>query len=272
MTKDKIPMRKSIIALILNTMIFKLFFVVGGILILIFSKELVFNNGLLIEMLFFLGLLIDILMIIGCLLLMYNQRIIAVILKIFYKLKKIYFFLQITHGSDEFRSSPSPASSFPTGHSPSLCHFASPKTSKPAPPPRRVSRRRPDPPASRSPTRSRQLHLHPHDLVSAGAHDHAVKAERHRHPALQVLAAATQCCAPPTTPPPPPARTSQLPPAAAAPHAGPHGSFRSRSRRRLSPRPRAPHPGRGAGPTALPAHRSLRWYPFLAPSVVSEAV
>lgn len=87
MTKDKIPMRKSIIALILNTMIFKLFFVVGGILILIFFKELVFNNGLLIEMLFFLGLLIDILMIIGCLLLMYNQRIIAAILKIFYKLK-----------------------------------------------------------------------------------------------------------------------------------------------------------------------------------------
>ena len=37
MNKDKIPMRKSMIALILNTILFKLFFVVTGILIIIFN-------------------------------------------------------------------------------------------------------------------------------------------------------------------------------------------------------------------------------------------
>ena len=51
------------------------------------------------------------------------------------------------------------------------------QNSKPAPPTRR---RRPDPPAARSPTRPRQLQLRPRDLVSASAHDRAVKPQRQR--------------------------------------------------------------------------------------------
>jgi hypothetical protein len=45
---------------------------------------------------------------------------------------------------------------------------------------RRIRGRRPDPPAARSPTRPRQLHLRPRDLVPASAHDHAVKPQRQR--------------------------------------------------------------------------------------------
>lgn len=87
MTKDKIPMRKSIIALILNTIIFKIFFVVGGICILIFYPEFIFNNGYVVNVLFWLGMLIDISLVVGCLLLMYNQKIVSVILKFFFKIK-----------------------------------------------------------------------------------------------------------------------------------------------------------------------------------------
>ena len=89
MSKDKIPMRKSLIVLILNTIIFKLYLIVGGILILIFRPDYIFESRLLIQIFFYLGILIDALVILGCYMLMYHKKIIKQAATIFYKLKKL---------------------------------------------------------------------------------------------------------------------------------------------------------------------------------------
>ena len=86
MNKDKIPMKKSMIALILNTILFKLFFVVTGILIIIFKFNYISMSKTVVKVLFFIGLTYDIVAIIICLLLMYNQKLISKILTFFYKI------------------------------------------------------------------------------------------------------------------------------------------------------------------------------------------
>ena len=47
MTKDNIPIRKSYITLMLNTIYFKLIIVILGILILVFKNEYIFNHSIL---------------------------------------------------------------------------------------------------------------------------------------------------------------------------------------------------------------------------------
>ena len=79
MNKDKIPMKKSMIALILNTILFKLFFIVTGILIIIFKFNYISMSKTVVKVLFFIGLTYDIVAIIFCLLLMYNQKLILVV-------------------------------------------------------------------------------------------------------------------------------------------------------------------------------------------------
>ena len=86
MNKDKIPMKKSMIALILNTILFKLFFIVTGILIIIFKFNYISMSKTVVKVLFFIGLTYDIVAIIFCLLLMYNQKLISKILTFFYKI------------------------------------------------------------------------------------------------------------------------------------------------------------------------------------------
>lgn len=86
MNKDGIPVEKSLITLILNTIFFKLFLVVFGIIILIFRPEFVFDTSNVMIIFFFLGFVNDIIVITGCLLLMYNQALIKKILSIIYKI------------------------------------------------------------------------------------------------------------------------------------------------------------------------------------------
>ena len=86
MNQDKLSNKKSMISLILNTILFKLFLIVGGILILIFKPDYVFTNGSLVKILFFLGFIYDIFIVVICLLLMYNQKLISKILTIIYKI------------------------------------------------------------------------------------------------------------------------------------------------------------------------------------------
>lgn len=86
MNQDKLPNKKSMISLILNTILFKLFLIVGGVLILIFKPNYVFTNGSLVKILFFIGFIYDIFIVVICLLLMYNQKIISKILTIIYKI------------------------------------------------------------------------------------------------------------------------------------------------------------------------------------------
>lgn len=86
MNQDKLPNKKSMITLILNTIIFKLFLIVGGILILIFKPNYLFTNGNLVKVLFFIGFIYDIFITVVCFLLMYNQKIISKTLTIIYKI------------------------------------------------------------------------------------------------------------------------------------------------------------------------------------------
>lgn len=89
MSKDKIPMTKSLIVVILNTIIFKLFLVVGAILIFIFRSDYIFDGGSLVTILFWLGIVIDVVLIFAYFMLMFNQKLIRKILNIFYKVKKM---------------------------------------------------------------------------------------------------------------------------------------------------------------------------------------
>lgn len=86
MSKDKIPFRKSIITLMLNTIHFKLFLIISSIFIFIFKSSLIFNNGLTFLIVFFLGLIVDIVITVSCYLLIFNQPLIKKIITFIYKL------------------------------------------------------------------------------------------------------------------------------------------------------------------------------------------
>lgn len=85
MSKDKIPVRKSMIVLILNLILFKLFLIIGGILVLIFKPEYVYTNGTWITVIFWLGLIYDIIIVFWSFMLMYNQKIIKFFIRLFFK-------------------------------------------------------------------------------------------------------------------------------------------------------------------------------------------
>ena len=64
MTKDKIPLRKSYITLMLNTIYFKLIMVILGIFVLIFNNSYVFSNKAIYIFFFVLGFITDIIIVI----------------------------------------------------------------------------------------------------------------------------------------------------------------------------------------------------------------
>ncbi|MBQ9181226.1 MAG: flippase-like domain-containing protein [Bacilli bacterium] len=80
MTKDKIPLRKSYITLMLNTIYFKLIMVILGIFVLIFNNSYVFSNKAIYIFFFVLGFITDIIIVIVCSLLIFKQKMIKKIL------------------------------------------------------------------------------------------------------------------------------------------------------------------------------------------------
>ena len=85
MTKDKIPMRKSYITLMLNTVYFKLIILILGIIILIFKNNYIFNHSIIYVIFFILGFTVDLILVIGCFLLLFKQNFIKGILKFILK-------------------------------------------------------------------------------------------------------------------------------------------------------------------------------------------
>ena len=59
MTVDKIPMRKSYITLILNTVFFKLILAILGILVLVFNNSFIMNTHYVYKVFFVIGFLVD---------------------------------------------------------------------------------------------------------------------------------------------------------------------------------------------------------------------
>ena len=86
MAKDGIPFTKSSIALLVNTITFKIIIILMGIFAMIFFPTLVFNNGVLFTVLFLIGIIGNFLLIILCLMLMYSKRWIESIAMFFIKL------------------------------------------------------------------------------------------------------------------------------------------------------------------------------------------
>lgn len=99
MNKDKIPVKKSMISLILNTILFKLFFVVAGLCVVIFKPQYIILSKPIVTVLFFISLTYDIVAITFCILLMYNQKLITNILTFIYKI-----YNKITNKNIDYKS------------------------------------------------------------------------------------------------------------------------------------------------------------------------
>ncbi|MBR5227475.1 MAG: flippase-like domain-containing protein [Clostridia bacterium] len=83
MAKDNIPVSKSTIVLLLNTLTFKLILLLLGIVCLVIKPSTILTNGLLFNILFIIGFIINLTVIILCLLVMKSKR----------KVKKFVVFL-----------------------------------------------------------------------------------------------------------------------------------------------------------------------------------
>ena len=80
MTKDRIPIRKSYITLVLNTIYFKLIILILGVFVLIFNNSYIFSNKFVYIFFFLFGFFVDLLIIIFGFALIFKYRIIKKVL------------------------------------------------------------------------------------------------------------------------------------------------------------------------------------------------
>lgn len=85
MKKDGIPIKQSTIVMLIDTIFFKAFLVIGAIVILLFKPSYVFETNSLIRIFFFLGVGLDILLTVFYLLLLYNQKLIKILFSLLYR-------------------------------------------------------------------------------------------------------------------------------------------------------------------------------------------
>ena len=76
MTKDNIPIRKSYITLILNTIYFKLVLVILGIIVLIFNNSYILHSDFIYQLFFVLGFVVDVALVIFGFLLLFRKSLI----------------------------------------------------------------------------------------------------------------------------------------------------------------------------------------------------
>lgn len=93
MTKDNIPIRKSYITLILNTIYFKLIMLIFGILVLIINCSYVFNSATIYQVCFWAGFLLDLIIVLLGFALLFKTNFIEYLYnKLSDKLKKFKIF------------------------------------------------------------------------------------------------------------------------------------------------------------------------------------
>ena len=80
MTKDDIPIRKSYITLMLNTIYFKLIMIILGIIAIIFKSDLIFSSRSFYIFFFVLGFLVDLVIVILGSFLVFKQKLIKIVL------------------------------------------------------------------------------------------------------------------------------------------------------------------------------------------------
>ena len=88
MTKDDIPIRKSYITLMLNTIYFKIIILIMGIIALIFKSNIIFSSRHIYIFFFILGFLVDLAIALIALLLVFKQNIVKKILNKIVKIGK----------------------------------------------------------------------------------------------------------------------------------------------------------------------------------------
>ena len=93
MTKDKIPIRKSYITLMLNTIYFKLIILILGIIVLLFKNSYLLNHSIVYIVFFILGFTVDVLLVLAGFFLLFKQKLIKRILKFILKLCSKFKFL-----------------------------------------------------------------------------------------------------------------------------------------------------------------------------------
>lgn len=93
MTKDKIPIRKSYITLMLNTIYFKLIILILGLLVLIFKNSYLLNHSIVYIIFFILGFTVDVLLVLIGFFLLFKQNLIKRILKFILKICSKFKFL-----------------------------------------------------------------------------------------------------------------------------------------------------------------------------------
>ena len=87
MKKDNIPLRKSYITLILNTVFFKLILLILGGIVLLFNNTYLINTNTIYKIFFILGILVDVIMISLGLLLVFKKELTK---KLYNKIMSIY--------------------------------------------------------------------------------------------------------------------------------------------------------------------------------------
>ena len=101
MTRDKIPMRKSYIALMLSTIYFKLILIILGIVVLVFKSDVIFDSMVIYRVCFFLGFTIDSLVVVLYILLVFKQNlVISIVKKIMNLLSKLKYLGKYTEKFD----------------------------------------------------------------------------------------------------------------------------------------------------------------------------
>ena len=101
MTKDNIPIRKSYITLILNTVYFKLVLVILGIIVLIFNNSYIIHSELIYQIFFALGFIVDVGVVIFGFLLLFRKSLIKTLYTKLYKiLNKIKLFNKLLNNME----------------------------------------------------------------------------------------------------------------------------------------------------------------------------
>ena len=88
MSKDKIPIRKSYITLLLNTIYFKLVLIILAIAVIVLKPEYVFNYSEIYIFFFILGFIVDIGMTTICYMMIFKQKYIKSMLKLIIKISE----------------------------------------------------------------------------------------------------------------------------------------------------------------------------------------
>lgn len=91
MNKDKIPKKKALITLLINTIYFKLIIVLLGLLVFIFKHQMILDLPFIFVIFYFIGIIADLFIVIGGYLVLFKQSILKKLLQFIEKIIKYFW-------------------------------------------------------------------------------------------------------------------------------------------------------------------------------------